>query len=194
MLSKQEYRQIARIHKEGIFKGFLSTLSLSFLALIYEAIDQSTISELVVVRAKGRIVGFIAGSQDIRDVYRIMLRSPVRLLTALLPAFVSPKTIFRIFETVMFSKKGGVLDFDLPSEELLSISVLPEFRGMGYAEELFKSLVSEFRSRNIGCFKIVVGEALEPAHRFYKKMGARPIGNVTVHKGVGSIVYVFFVA
>lgn len=193
MLSKEEYRQIARIHKNGIFKGFLSTLSLGFLALLYEAIDQSTTSSLVVVRVKGKIVGFIAGSRDIRDVYRIMLRSSVRLIIALLPAFTSPQKIFRIFETVMFSKKKCSIDCDLPSEELLSISVLPECRGMGYADELFKSLVSEFKSRNIRRFKIVVGEALEPAHRFYKRMGARPVANVTVHKGIGSIVYVFLI-
>jgi len=52
-------------------------------------------------------------------------------------------------------------------------------------------LAEEFMRRKARQFKIVVGDALEPAHRFYKKMGARPVAKTEVHKGSGSIVYVF---
>jgi len=191
MLTRDDYRQIARIHSEGIFKGFLSSLGERFLSLLYESIDKSEGSLLLVSRSEGKIVGFVTGTRNIGEVYRIMLRSWGRLFLSLLPAMVSPKKIFRIVETVMFSGKNAEPGVELPSEELLSISVLSEYRGKGYAEELFKGLAEEFMRRKARQFKIVVGDALEPAHRFYKKMGARPVAKTEVHKGSGSIVYVF---
>ncbi len=191
MLAREDYCQIARIHSDGIFKGFLSTLGVRFLYLLYESIDKSKGSLLLVAKSDGKIVGFVAGTRDIGEVYRIMFRSWGRLFLSLLPALLSPKKIFRIVETVMFSGKNSELSVELPSEELLSISVRAEYRGKGYADELFKGLVEEFMRRDARQFKIVVGDALEPAHRFYKKMGARPVAKAEVHKGSGSVVYVF---
>lgn len=190
-LSREDYRTVAAIHAEGIFKGFLSSLGVRFLALLYESIDRSTSSALIVVRSEGRIVGFVAGTRGLGPVYRIMLRSWGRLVGAMLPAIFSPKKILRIFETVAFSGKSPDAGQDLPREELLSISVLAEYRGKGYSEELFRALTAYFKEKGVPRFRIVVGDALEPAHRFYKKMGAKPVSRVEVHKGSGSVIYVF---
>lgn len=191
MLSKEEYRQVARIHEDGISKGFLSSLGLDFLSLLYESIDNSQSSNLIVVRTNGVIVGFVAGTLNIRDVYRVMIRSSGRLLVSLLPVFFSPRRIFRIVETLLFSSKFSSGESYFPSAELLSISVSPECRGKGYAEDLFMGLVSKFKSNNVTQFKIIVGVDLHPAHRFYRRMGALPVANVVVHSGCGSVVYVY---
>jgi ribosomal protein S18 acetylase RimI-like enzyme len=78
----------------------------------------------------------------------------------------------------------------LPKAELLSIVVDGAFRGNGHAEDLYRRLCGHFQSRGVPAFKIVVGEALEPAHRFYQRMGARPVALLEVHKGEPSTVYV----
>ena len=190
MLSREDYLEVARIHKDAISEGFLSTLGVNFLALLYESIDQAGGCVLIVERTEGRIVGFVSGASGLGGVYKRMFRSWRRLLVALFPALLSPRKLYRIGETVFFSKKFENIDVELPSYELLSIAVSKEFRGKGRAEQLFKSLVSYFHDSGVEKFKIVVGDALVPAHKFYCRMGACPVARAEVHKGCGSIIYV----
>lgn len=191
MLTREEYIEVAHIHREGISDGFLSSLGVSFLALLYESIDSSRGSVLRVSRSNGKIVGFVAGTQSLGEVYRLMLKSWFRLFVALLPSLFSPRKIFKIAETVVFSrKKDAGSEGSLPRSELLSISVRAEFRGKGIADQLFNDLVDYFRKQKIRQFKIVVGDALVPAHKFYRRMGACPVNRAEVHKGSGSVIYV----
>jgi len=192
MLTRSEYLEVARIHCLGIDAGFLSTLGDKFLALLYEAIDRSADGVLLVARSNGRVVGFVAGARGLGEIYACMLRSPMRLFLSLFPNFFSPRKLFRIVETVAFSRKSKVDEYDLrlPSNELLSISVLEEFRGQGIADRLFGDLVCYFKARGVDQFKIVVGDALLPAHKFYRRMGACPVARAEVHSGSGSVIYV----
>ena len=190
MLSGSDYRQVAVIHAASISKGFLSTMGEPFLALMYEAIDKSPESVLIVEKVDGAIIGFVAGTSNLGSVYRVMLKSWGRLMVALLPSLVSPRRVFRIFETVFFSGKNQAPNSTLPADELLSIAVLPDGRGKGYADKLFVALQDHFRERGVRSFKIIVGDVLAPAHRFYKKMGAIPSGRAEVHRGSGSTIYV----
>lgn len=190
MLSQDDYRQVAHIHSQGIRDGFLSSLGESFLALLYESIDRSQNSVLLVAKEGECVIGFVAGTVSLGEVYRIMLRSWWRLLASMLPALMSPKKVFKIFETLFFSSKSQADSLSVPKAELLSIAVLQDFRGKGHAESLFRSLCEHFRSSHQRSFKIVVGDALVPAHRFYQKMGAYPVAAVEVHRGSGSTVYV----
>ena len=190
MLCRDDYREVARIHKEAISAGFLSTLGVDFLALLYESIDQSKDCALLVIRSEGKIVGFVSAARGLGTVYRHMLRSWGRLGMALLPAVFSLRKLYRIIETVMFSRSQRDERIDLPHDELLSIAVAGEFRGMGFADQLFEALKQHFRTNEVRRFRIVVGDALAPAHRFYRKMGAYPVGRAEVHKGSGSVIYV----
>lgn len=190
MLSSDDYRQVARIHQQAISEGFLSSLGVNFLSLLYEAIDRSRDSVLLVVRDGGRVVGFVSGAPGLREVYRYLLNSWFRLGMALLPSFFSPRKVFRILETFSFSRKNNPDLSSLPRDELLSIAVEESFRGKGHAETLFRDLQDYFRTAKVKQFKIVVGDALAPAHKFYCRMGARPVAQTEVHKGSGSVVYV----
>ena len=73
--------------------------------------------------------------------------------------------------------------------ELLSIAVDPAHRGAGLAQDLYRQLTEHFRRRQVDAFRIVVGEQLSAAHRFYIKLGARPVGTVQIHAGERSVVY-----
>lgn len=190
MHSRDVYRQVAQLHAGNIDQGFLSSLGISFLSLLYEAIDANESSVLLIARQEGRVVGFVTGAEGMGSIYRQLLRRWPSLFMALLPAMVSPRKLSKIAEILWMGKKEKPV-LGLPHAELLSIAVEPGQRGQGCAQSLYRELVDHFRERGVFAFRIVVGEQLKTAHQFYKKMGAEPVGCIEVHQGQGSIMYVY---
>lgn len=190
MNPRDRYRQVAGLHVRCLDQGFLASLGEGFLALMYEAIDRADGTVLLTEERDGVVVGFITGGEGMGPIYRRMLRSPMRLGLALAPALLSVTRLRRIIEIMRYSGGGGGLPLDMPDAELLSLAVAPEWRGKGVAEALYQRLFEDFRARSVGAFRIIVGEALAPAHRFYRRMGAERAGEVEVHEGEGSTVYV----
>ena len=156
---------------------------------MYRAIDEASGSVLLVEERDGRVAGFVAGAHGMGPIYRRMLRRPFRLGGALLPSLFRPSRIRRIVDILGYGREPSQGE-PLPVAELLSIAVAPEARGSGIAEALYQRLAAHFRQRGTMAFKITVGDALAPAHRFYTKMGAVPAGRIEVHAGQGSTVYV----
>lgn len=183
------YQQVARLHVENINQGFLATLGTGFVSLMYQAIDETPASVLLVEERDGRVVGFVAGGCGMGAIYKRMLRSPFRLGLALLPSLIRPGRVLRILEILRYSR-GHSLPPNLPEAELLSIAVDASCRGQQIAERLYRRLEEHFRNVGILSFRIIVGEALAPAHRFYLRMGAVSTGRVEVHEGELSTVYV----
>ena len=182
------YRQVAALHAANIDQGFLATLGVPFLALMYRAIDEAADSVLFVEESGGRVLGFISGGTGMGSIYRTMLRKPVALGLSLLPSIVKPARIKRILDILRYGRNEPTAQ--LPRAELLSLAVAPDARGSGVAERLYHRLATYFKDAGEGAFKITVGDALAPAHRFYTRMGAVPAGRVEVHQGQGSILYV----
>lgn len=188
-LSINDYRVIAKLHCNHINKGFLATLGIPFLTLLYQEIDKDSESVLLVQRVNNEVIGFVAGTRGLGRIYKQLLLHPLQLIFALKAHFLSPSKIYKIIEILTISKDGNSL-IDLPQEELLSIVVSPIHQGGGNAENLFKALCSFFRSQGASRFKIVVGSDLDRAHTFYKKMGSMPAKEIQVHKGANSMIYV----
>lgn len=156
---------------------------------MYRALDEAAGSVLLTEEKNGRVVGFVSGGEGMGAVYRRMLRYPVRLGLSLVPSLVRPKRVLRILEILRYGA-GASARTDLPRAELLSIAVDPSARGTGVSEQLYRRLQSHFSERGVDAFRIVVGDALLPAHRYYQKMGAKPVARIEVHAGEGSVVYV----
>lgn len=187
MDKKQLYRQVAALHVANIDQGFLSTLGTQFVALMYEVLDATDGSVLLVEERDGDVAGFVAGSEGMGVICRGMLRRPVRLALALAPSLLRPSRLWRIFEILRYGRREQQ---GLPRAELLSIAVLPAYRGQGIADQLYGRLIDYFREAGLSEFTITVGEALQPAHRFYCRMGALPVSKVEVHKNLTSVVYI----
>lgn len=190
MTPRDRYRQVASLHVRCLDQGFLATLGEQFLAQMYEAIDHADGTALLTEERDGAVVGFITGGNGMGSIYRRMLRSPVRLGLALAPSLLSLPRVRRIIEIMRYSGGADGLPTGVPDAELLSLAVAPEWRGKGVAEALYQRLVEDFRTRGVPAFRIIVGESLAPAHRFYRRMGAEPAGEVEVHEGQASTVYV----
>lgn len=188
MNRREIYRQVAQLHIANIDRGFLSTLGIGFLSLLYQALDEGEDSMLLTIERDGRVVGFAAGGTGMRPVYRRMLRRAPRLALALLPVLLSPKRAWRIIEILRYSRSSEQSSA-WPRAELLSIALDPAYRGQHLAEVLYQRLAELFKRRGVAEFKIVVGSPLGPAHKFYQRMGAVPIAKTEVHQGESSIVY-----
>lgn len=188
---KHFYQQVARLHISGINQGFLPQLGLGFMILLYEAIDDCPSSVLLAECVEGKVLGFVSGTISMKPIYRRLMCKPIQLFVSLLPSLVRPRRLKRIFEILHYSRQSHSQELaSLPAFELLSIVVAPVARGTGCADRLYRNLILYCKSKDIADFKIVVGDALAPAHNFYKRMGAVSVGRIEVHSGEDSVIYV----
>ncbi len=190
MHNRDVYCQVAQLHARNIDQGFLSSLGMPFLSLLYEVIDANESSVLLIARKEERVVGFVTGAEGMGSIYRQLLRQWPRLFIALLPVMVSPRKLWKIVDILWIGNKAKPA-LDLPQAELLSIAVEPDQRGQGCAELLYQELADHFRQRGVFAFHILVGEKLVTAHRFYRRMGAKSVGCLEVHQGQVSIIYIY---
>tara|TARA_B110000305_G_scaffold128441_1_gene143709 strand:- start:892 stop:1497 length:606 start_codon:yes stop_codon:yes gene_type:complete len=183
-----DYLQVAKIHASCIKDGFLTSLGERFLKLLYEAIDTNENSILILEKSNDDLVGFVAGGRSMKPIYIKLLLSFPKLFFALIPAVFNPMNIKRIIELIFFGSKQHTVASN-PSAELFSIAVVDKARGTGVASKLYQSLGERFAQEGEKAFCIIVGETLVPAHRFYQKMGAFALSEVSVHKGQSSTLY-----
>ena len=192
---KVVYNEVAELHATGINQGFLSSLGVDFLALLYEAIDSSDDAILLVEYGRGRVVGFVSGATSLGPIYKALLKRPVRLISTLWPVLLSPVKLWRILELMMHAlwyldAKSESASTTLPKFELISISVSLDARRSGVALRLYEALKEAAAERGFDAFKIVVGEQLHSAHKFYIRAGAMPVSKTAVHGNDISIIYV----
>ncbi len=188
-LSNDEYARVAFLHLSNIREGFLSTLGLPFLSILYKAIDESEKGVLIVHRVDNLIVGFVSGSEGMRPIYLRLLKNFPSLLRALFPALFDAAKVKKIVELLFLQREVQSDSYQTAKAELLSIVVVPEFRGKGIALSLYQRLCRHFAQKGIVSFIITVGDDLDSAHRFYRKSGAESIGHLQVHAGVNSTLY-----
>jgi ribosomal protein S18 acetylase RimI-like enzyme len=184
------YKQVARLHIASLDQGFLSTLGSGFLAELYRSIDQCPQAVLIVKYQQGEVIGFVAGvTGPMSLIYRrMMLRFPL-WAWRLFPILFSPKRLGRMMEILRYVKADNEQS-NLPISELLSIALTPNCRGKGFADAMYGDLIKHFREMKVELFKIVVGDSLTQAHKFYQRMGAKVVAEIEVHHGVRSVVYV----
>ena len=187
------WNQIARLHQHEIREGFLSTLTLEFLARLYAAVVRSDKGFLLaaVYSDTGNVAGFICGATDTGRVLReCTWRSGFRLVIPLLPHVFSRRTITRVLETLRYASGNGD-STNLPRAEILNFCVDGNQQGRGIGRRLFAGLTNEFKRRGIHRIKIVTGESQASAQKFYDSARASRVGDVQIHKGIKSVVFVY---
>lgn len=181
--------KVGSLHVSMLDQAFLSSLGPRFLYVVYRAIDECAGAELFVERNGEKITGFVSGAASMSPIYRQMLRHAPELILALFPSLLNPVKLWRIFELLLHSARRVEI-INHPTFELLSIAVASDCRGTGVSERLYRSLMNYCEQNKISSFKIVVGEALTGAHRFYRRMGAEVVRELQVHRGHRSLVYI----
>lgn len=183
----QKYIDVANLHIDSLKTGFLPSLGVNFLALLYRCIDEAEFSTLIVKYKNDQLIGFVSGTNGNFSLYRKMINYPVDLFLAIFPAIFNFKKIKRIFN--LFNHMSGSQRKKYPSAELLTICVHQDFRRKGIADDLYTSLLNHFKSKSISKFVIIVGKSLK-SNMFYVKQGAKVMGELEVHKGTTSYVYI----
>jgi ribosomal protein S18 acetylase RimI-like enzyme len=190
--TEEDIRQVISIHRREIAQGFLSSLNDQALGLLYSHISDSEVGALIAAKDKatGRACGFVCGTSDMAMFYRdFLLKKSWRAAIYLAPQLLSPSRLWRILEVLLYPAKKQKTK--MPSAELLVIAVDEQYQGSGVAASLFRELVEALRDQDVQDFKIVVGENLIRAQRFYEKQGAHKVTSTQVHKGQNSLVYIY---
>lgn len=181
---KEDALAMAKIHKAEISGGFLSSLSLAFLSRFYLALVQSPVSFCIVAKENNQVVGFVAGTTNLNAFYKYFLahyffQSCIILLPKIFSSFK------KVLETLLYSKKKE----SLPKAELLTIAITKQFQGQGLGRLMLAPFIAEMKKRKIAIFKVLVGEELKPAIKFYGKNSFTFLKNITIHGKNPSRVY-----
>lgn len=187
MNKKKIYLDVAKLHKVSIKSGFLSTLGVRFLALMYRCIDEAEFSTLIVEYDNDEIKGFVSGTLGTESLYKKMLKHPLQLTMALSPIIFSISKFKKVINILKHMSGSNRLKY--PKPELLSICVGNKYQRQGVAAKLYKNLSLFFKSESIDQFVIIVGQSLD-ANKFYIKQGGIISGVLEVHPGVKSNIYI----
>ena len=188
LAQKSDALAVAKIHKTEIGKGFLSSLPMAFLEKLYVAIIESEGGVCVVAKENNQVVGFITGTASVKSFYAFFLkRYSVQATCILFLKVFNVSQLKKIFETLFYPVK----EKSLPPAELLTMAVVKEFQGKGIASQLFLEFVQAMKKKNVTEFKVLVGEELLPAIRFYEKAGFVFLKNINIHNNKKTRVYVY---
>jgi ribosomal protein S18 acetylase RimI-like enzyme len=178
----------AALHASEISEGFLPSLGRPFLTRLYRRVVRSPESFLLVAHDGESIVGFVAGTERVRDLYRaFLLHDGAAATAAALPRVV--RSWRRVYETLRYpAGAGDGRSRDLPAAELLAIAVAPAARGRGTGAQLVAALTSEFQRRGVGAVRVVVGEDNAAAIGLYERCGFTTAARIEVHRGTPSQV------
>ena len=186
---KKDFDDIIKIRAKEIGKGFINKLGNQFLRLYYDAMTSSPYSFLFVAKEGGSVIGFISGCINLKKFYKYFLRKYfLKIFFVSFLKILNPVNAKKILET---KKYPEIKDKNLPVAELTGIAVLDKFKGKGAAQNLFKKFLLEMRKRGVKEFKVVVGENLNRAVKFYEKQGFVFYSYIYLHKNMRSKIFTY---
>jgi len=186
LAEKNDALQLAQVHKTEISGGFLSSLHINFLKIFYLALIESKYSFCVVAKENNKVIGFISGVFDMSKFYKYFLSHYFfQSFVILLPKIFS--SFKKILESFLYPKK----EQSLPKAELLTIAIIKKFQGQGLGKLLLDVFLDQMKQRNITVFKVVVGEELINAIKFYEKNNFTFLKNISIHTNAPSRVYCY---
>jgi ribosomal protein S18 acetylase RimI-like enzyme len=187
-LQKEHAAQVARLHITGISTGFISSLGERFVTALYEAVVDSPYGFGLVAKEDGRILGFIAFTTNLNQLYKsIIVRKGIRFAFLLAGKMLSLGRMKRIFQTLFYPNR--IESLGLPKAELLSIAVSSDARGQGVGKQLCRAGFQECRNRGLEEVKVLVAAKNEAANKLYQACGFEYAAKIENH-GIVSNIYV----
>lgn len=184
---------LAELHLQTITEGFLTRLGKSFLQSLYSFLIQE---ELVFVfRNDHKTVGFVSCSMHSDGMMKKFLIScPASLVKLGWMLIKNPKILLPLFETFRapsrsHTNSGSQSELKLPSTELLSICVDPVFQKEYIGTQLLHALEQHLCLLGINKYKVIAGESLVGANKFYLKNGFEFATKINIHGDVLSNIY-----
>jgi len=166
-----DVQDVACVHLKSFDGFYLSKLGSRFLMEFYGALLLDHEGILLVAVVEGGIVGFVAGSVAPRGLYRrLFVRRWLRFISAAIPAAIgSPRLILGLVGGI---RRAIGQEYLGSSSELMSLCVLPGFRGANVARELVARF--ESNSASLGSVSVVLttdDDNNAGVKMFYEKCG-----------------------
>ena len=185
---------IAELHSVALEKGFLVRLGQKFLVQMYCHLIEKEVT-FILRNNEGSLLGFVAASCYTHGLMkRFLFSRPLMLLKLASLLLRQPQLMKSIVETALVSLKLKIKDsrtesIDLPEVEILAIAVDPSAQHQGVGSRLIEALEEQFNFRGIRRYKVIAGDRLVEANRFYKKSGFCMVGQITIHGNDVSNIY-----
>lgn len=173
-------RGVSGIHQRALEGSFLAKLGAGFLAQMYSYLIDREI--VFVVMVEDRPAGFVSASVNPSGMMkRFVLNRPLCLVRIGLAVLRRPILLKGVLETVRAPSRPEGVGTDAEAEsgvmaELLSIAIDDEHHRKGFASKLLTAVEGELKSRSVDCYKVVAGDKLDGANRFYRNSGFRLAG------------------
>lgn len=164
--------ELADIHMKSFQNFFLTSLGKGFLKSMYKGFLTHKDSHVVgAFDSDGSMVGFLAYSENISDLYRYLMKRycPALAFYALIAFFKKPKILFRILRAF---RRPNESKRNEPYVEISSLCVLPEKERNGVGSMLLNTCL---RSIDFSCFAYAKLETdaddNDAVNAFYQKNG-----------------------
>ena len=177
--SKDYIREIADLHERAFPSFFLTQLGAPFLRTLYAGYLEDEESGIIVAEDNGRLIGFIAFSNDYPRFYRGLINQHLTKFAfcSFGAAIRHPSFIRRLFGA--FKKSESVVKEE-KYVELASICVDPEIKNRGLGTQLIDYLKSIVEFEKYAYINLETdADDNEAANQFYKKNGFKLIRTFT---------------
>lgn len=176
---------VGALHAEQIPGGFLALLGPDFLARLYRRITRSNGSFLLVADADGRVAGFIAGSSDVRSLYRefVVHDGPAAVFGAARRLLGSWR---RAVETLRHGAPGTTGTGR--GTELLAVAVDPAWQGRRIGARLVDTFLARVHADGGRAAYVVVAADNVRAVGLYRSVGFTEVGDFELHAGTTSLL------
>lgn len=183
--------QLAILHHLTLNQGFLPKLGISFLRSLYNFLIAK---ELVLVyKENENVLGFVSCAFSSKGIMkRFLVSSPAGTLKVVVALIKKPALLKQLWETFRapsLSSSTKNQEVDVPETELLSIAVSNDTQKGGIGSGLLQTLEAELKKKGISRYKVIAGEKLIGANKFYLKNGFVLTTQITIHGNDVSNVY-----
>lgn len=176
------FLNIAELHIEQIHHGFLPLLGLKYLSQLYYELATAPKTGVWVAIRSDKLVGFIAGCEDIRSSYYAVLpRAWPLFMSLILHVILKPLLCRKIFSILFYPFKSSSMTSHAISAcssirpEILAIAVGKGIEGQGIGRKLVQSFEEKVLEWNCnGYYRVATNSSDVKSNSFYKKMGFLP--------------------
>lgn len=161
---------IVQIHLDAFPSFFLTSLGPKFLRLMYQCHMEHSASDILVAIENNKIIGFLAYSEDMSDLYSYMLKKHGITFAwySIIPFLKNPIILPRLLRAFLKPKEAKQLDKYI---YLASAGVTPKIQSKGTYSSILNTILQKYKDSD---FQYIIGDTdvgNGPINHIYHKFG-----------------------